>query len=188
MTPNGAAGGVDLPSPVDWADALDSLGGLDRSVPSVTWATPGATAAAVQLEDFCTTRLKIFDDDRNQPSVNALSGLSPWLHFGQIGAQRAVLEVKKQTSHSKGVAGFVEEAVVRRELSDNFCWYNSRYDNIEGAAGWAQETLRVHSLDPREHVYSEAELEAGRTHDDLWNAAQMQVVSEVSVSFLRPIG
>ncbi len=59
--------------------------------------------------------------------------------------QRAILEVKRRgKSYSKAVEAFVEEAVVRRELSDNFCFYNPKYDTIEGAYGWAQETLRVH--------------------------------------------
>jgi hypothetical protein len=47
--------------------------------------------------------------------------------------QRAVLYVKQHgKSHSESVASFVEEGVVRRELSDNFCYYNQHYDSIEG--------------------------------------------------------
>ena len=69
--------------------------------------------------------------------------------------QRAVLYVKKHgKSHSEGVSGFIEEAVVRRELSDNFCYYNTNYDKIKGATDWAQKTLNDHKKDKREHVYS----------------------------------
>ncbi len=37
--------------------------------------------------------------------------------------------VKKHGSSSE-VKEFVEEMVVRRELSDNFCYYNDNYDNL----------------------------------------------------------
>ena len=54
---------------------------------------------------------------------------------GQVSAQRAALYVKKHgKSHSKGVANFIEESIVRRELSDNFCFYNENYDNLDGAS------------------------------------------------------
>ena len=69
--------------------------------------------------------------------------------------QRAVIYVKKNgKSYSEGVASFVEEAVVRRELSDNFCYYNSNYDKIKGASDWAQKTLNDHKKDKREYIYS----------------------------------
>lgn len=42
------------------------------------------------------------------------------------------------------VQSFIEESVVRRELSDNFCFYQPHYDTLDGAAGWAKETLQVH--------------------------------------------
>lgn len=78
------------------------------------------------------------------------------------------------TSSTKGsVDAFVEEALVRRELADNFCFYNSKYDQIEGAHSWAQETLAIHAKDKREFLYSEEQLEKAQTHDNLWNAAQV---------------
>ena len=79
-----------------------------------------------------------------------------------------------QDLHNKdSVAAFIEEAVVRRELAENFCYYNQHYDSVEGAPAWAQETLRLHAGDKREAVYSEVQLEEGITHDPLWNAAQV---------------
>jgi deoxyribodipyrimidine photo-lyase len=63
--------------------------------------------------------------------------------------------------------------VVRRELSDNFCFYQEHYDSLEGAAGWAQDSLALHSKDHREWTYDETQLENAATHDDLWNAAQV---------------
>ena len=49
-----------------------------------------------------------------------------------------------KSKYSAGVDAYIEEAVIRRELSDNFCFYNENYDNIKGAAGWAQQTLDLH--------------------------------------------
>ena len=70
----------------------------------------------------------------------------------------------------------MEEGIVRRELADNFCFYNPHYDSLKGAAGWAQETHKVHAKDKREYVYTQEQLEQGKTHDKLWNAAQLEMV------------
>lgn len=50
------------------------------------------------------------------------------------------------------------------------------YDNLSGAAGWARESLEAHANDQREWTYSVQELEEAKTHEDLWNAAQLQLV------------
>jgi deoxyribodipyrimidine photo-lyase len=72
-------------------------------------------------------------------------------------------------------AAFLEELVVRRELSDNFCFYNPDYDNPNGFPDWAKRSLAAHKNDPREYVYALSEFEASKTHDDLWNAAQNEL-------------
>ena len=47
--------------------------------------------------------------------------------------QRCVLMVRQYRGRYKeSVESFIEEAVVRRELADNFCYYNKHYDSIEG--------------------------------------------------------
>lgn len=94
---------------------------------------------------------------------------------GQVSVQETILRVKQcsNSSTKSSVDSFIEEAVVRRELADNFCFYNSKYDQIEGAPLWAQETLSVHAKDEREYMYTEEQLEKAQTHDDLWNAAQV---------------
>lgn len=97
------------------------------------------------------------------------------LCVGQIGVQQAILRVKQcsNSSTKSSVDAFVEEAVIRRELADNFCFYNSQYDEIGGAPSWAQESLAVHAKDKRDYCYTEEQLEKAETHDDLWNAAQV---------------
>ena len=66
--------------------------------------------------------------------------------------------------------------IIRRELSDNFCFYNSSYDSVKCFPRWAAETLAKHREDPREHLYSLEEFKAAETHDPLWNAAQKEML------------
>jgi deoxyribodipyrimidine photo-lyase len=161
----------------------------DESVPAVKWAQPGTAAAKKNFESFVTTGgLSKFDSLRNNPNyTNICSGLSPWLNHGHMSFQRCMMAVKKFNRYATGSAAYIEEGLVRRELSDNYLFYTpDDYDKLTGAAGWAQETLQVHSSDPREYVYSLEELENGQTHDDLWNAAQLQAVREGRMhGFLR---
>merc|ERR1712087_1025500 len=108
---------------------------------------------------------------------SALSGLSPYLHFGQLSAQRMALLVKASGGSKPGIDAFLEEAVVRRELADNYCFYQPHYDSLKGAAGWAYESLQKHAADKREKQYTLEQLEAAKTHEDIWNAAQRQMVA-----------
>jgi len=99
------------------------------------------------------------------------------LHFGQLSAQRIALSASKhRAKYKEAVDGFLEELVVRRELADNFCEYTPNYDSLDCAAEWAKESLNVHRTDKREKLYSRDQLEQGRTHDELWNASQMEMV------------
>eukprot|EP00980_Cylindrotheca_fusiformis_P009191 scaffold2003_cov139-Cylindrotheca_fusiformis.AAC.7 len=168
--------------------ALESFLEWDDSVPAVEWAVPGTAAAKEKFESFLSTGLSKFDSLRNDPNQSYIcSGLSPWLNHGHISFQRLTMAVKKLNRHATGSASYIEEGLVRRELSDNFLFYTpDDYDKLTGAAGWAQESLELHSSDPREYLYSLEQLEAATTHDDLWNAAQLQVVREGRMhGFLR---
>lgn len=174
------------PEPIDWTKALESLK-VDMSVGEVDWIKPGYANAIGMLDSFINKRLKLFATKRNDPTIGALSNLSPYFHFGQISVQRAILEVSKHKSKSKeGVEAFCEEAIVRRELSDNFCFYNENYDNLKGVTDWARITLDAHRKDKRVYVYTRKELDESQTHDDLWNAAQIQLRKEGKMhGFLR---
>lgn len=81
---------------------------------------------------------------------------------------------------------FCEEAIIHRELADNFCYYNKNYDNLNGLYSWAFKTLNEHRDDERNPSYKLSEFEKPNTHDDLWNAAQLQLVREGKMHrFLR---
>lgn len=153
------------------------LAGKDAST-AVSSFVPGEKAARTIFSTFVKEKVHQYLE-RNDPTKDALSNLSPYLHFGMISAQRIVLDMlenKQVPVEAKEV--FLEELVVRRELADNFCFFNPHYDSPQCFPQWAQKTLAKHRADPREHVYSLKEFEEGNTHDSLWNAAQWELVHQ----------
>ena len=162
-------------APVDWEQAA-RFPAVDEHVPAVDWLQPGEKAARRMLRRFLDARLAAYPDQRNDPNENGQSDLSPYLHFGHIAAQRVALEVEESGAPRAARAAFLEELIVRRELSDNYCFYNPDYDRIAGFPQWARTTLDAHRRDPRLYLYSRDELEQAQTHDDLWNAAQLEMV------------
>ena len=135
------------------------------------WIIPGESASKNILGSFIDSKLTNYDERKNDPNFQQLSNLSPYLHFGQISAQRIALEL---TGHPNA-DNFLEQCIIRRELSDNFCYYNKQYDNFNGFPQWAKKSLNDHRNDPREYIYSYDEYENCATHDNLWNAAQMEM-------------
>lgn len=138
----------------------------------------GEKAAREVMNDFLNNKLDTYFTQRNNPTRNVISNLSPYLHFGQISAQRVALEVEKAKSDIKSKEAFLDELIVRKELADNFCHYNPLYDKFDGFPAWAKETLNSHRHDQRDHIYTLEELEAGKTYDPLWNASQMELLSK----------
>lgn len=168
-----------IPVPdIVWEDVLVNVE-INREVDKVDWCKPGYRGALIQLDSFIHERLQYYSDKRNNPTDDYCSGLSPWFHFGQISVQRVILEVQPyEFKYKKSVESYMEEAIIRRELSDNFCFYNKNYDKMEGAFAWAIDTLNNHRDDERQWIYTLEELEKSLTHEDLWNAAQNQLVKE----------
>ena len=162
-------------APNDWKVLHESLQ-VDDIADEVTWITPGEKAAAGMLDEFISDRLPRYHLDRNDPNMDAVSRLSPYMHFGQLAPQRVALEVRQADAPQEAKNAYLEELIVRRELSDNFCLYNDKYDRVEGFPDWAKKTLNEHRDDQREYTYSLEELERGQSHDRLWNAAQRQMV------------
>lgn len=162
--------------PVDWQAIRKTLR-VDRAVGEVDWLPPGAKAAQHRLRHFITHRLAAYPESARDPARDGLSHLSPYLHFGQLSAQRVALEVSAASAPAGARDAFLEELIVRRELADNYCLYQSHYDTAEGFPAWAAGTLKAHAADPRAILYDQARLDAADTHDDLWNAAQREMVT-----------
>lgn len=164
---------TDVPAP-DWTAVAAQLG-ADSSI-SLPLA-PGSAAARQRLDQFCGVGLARYGQWRNDPTADAQSLLSAYLNSGQLSAQRVALEVRHTTPPDDSQEAFLEELIVRRELSDNFCWYNEHYDALAGFPEWARTTLQEHQSDPRDYLYSRQQWEAAETHDELWNAAQIELLS-----------
>ncbi|MGD2294726.1 MAG: deoxyribodipyrimidine photo-lyase [Candidatus Aminicenantes bacterium] len=159
----------------DWSRVKRSLK-IDRKVFEVDWIKPGEKEAKQMLNNFIQHKLSGYGAKRNDPAQDGQSNLSPYLHFGHISAQRVAHEIQKRNPNASGKRAFLEELIVRRELADNFCFYNEFYDDFRGFPDWAKKTLDEHRHDRREYLYSLEQFETGQTHDDLWNASQGEMV------------
>ncbi len=156
----------------------------------------GEQAAHEQLNEFINNNLTSYSLNRNNPELQAQSNLSPYLHYGFISSLRIALEIisivddpsslfgRNKVTEENGysdimvsAASFLEELIVRKELSENYCLYNHNYDNFNGAKPWARESLDDHKKDQKEFVYTTDELENSKTHDPAWNAAQNQMTT-----------
>ncbi len=159
----------------DWAKIRDGLR-VDKSLAPVDWIKPGSTAGEKALEHFVQEKLALYDQKRNDPNEEMVSGLSPYLHFGQLSSQHVALRVYAAGVKNEAKEAFLEELIVRKELSDNFCWYEPSYGQFKAFPGWAKKTLDEHRGDEREYLYTLEQFEQARTHDSLWNAAQVEMV------------
>lgn len=161
---------LELKKPQDIVTQLSS----DDSVNPAPYLHGGTSIARRHLQDFITTRLDDYHLFRNDPSRKNQSNMSPYLHFGQISPLFIALQVR--TTKSPGKAAYLEELIVRRELSINYVHYNPQYHTLQGLPQWAQVTLRDHHMDPREYNYSLDAFEQAKTHDPYWNAAQREMM------------
>ncbi len=160
---------------LDIGDTNKVLSGLkiDRSVTRVASFRGGTSEAKRHFDSFLKKKLRHFEELRNDPTVDYLSNLSPYLHFGQISPLYVALRALR--TESPGKEAFLEELLVRRELSMNFVYYNGSYDSYDGLPPWAKRTLGEHRKDRREYFYTLRELEDAKTHDPYWNAAQEEM-------------
>lgn len=160
-------------------------------------AAGGEGAASTTMKRFFAKRFARYGEHRNDPEDEAASGLSPYLHFGQISAHEVVQQVFKTekweperlASTTKGsregwwglsgtAEAFLDELITWREIGFNMCAHVPNYDRYESLPDWARKTLAKHAKDERPYVYEAQQLEAADTHDKLWNAAQRQLVRE----------
>ena len=158
----------------------------------------GASAAHKCLRRFLDKRFGRYFEERNLPEEEVTSGLSPYLHFGHIGAHEifdrivnrepwSVEKVLDQKATGKRAGwwglsetaeGFLDQLITWRELGYNMCWQRPDYDQYDSLPEWARTTLEEHACDPRDPCYTREQFEQATTHDELWNAAQRQLVTE----------
>ena len=204
-----SGGPASLPDLSRWAAAgpdvvrIERLA-LDHEVGPVA-LTGGPVTGGEVLARFLESGLGRYADERNVVEGGAASGLSPWLHFGHVGAHEVIRKVldgdgwaperlaEKVTAKRAGwwgasapVEAFLDECITWRELGANFCHHTADPYAWESLPDWARRTMEEHADDPRPHLYELAALEAGETHDPLWNAAQAQLRGEGRIhNYLR---
>lgn len=150
----------------------------DKHIGELTWIQPGERAAHRAMQQALDSLLPNYATDRNDPCKKAQSGLSPYLHFGHLAPQKlALLATSHPDLSTESREAFLEELIVRRELADNFCLYEPRYDSFDGFHPWAQKSLNEHRGDTRDYTYTLTEFEQARTHDQLWNSCQLDLAS-----------
>lgn len=174
---------------------LESLP-IDHRVRGVT-TRGGERVAQGRLKTFLAERLENYSEARNEPGQEATSGLSPYLHFGNISSHEIFAELMKRekwseerlalrTTGSKegwwgvrpAAEAFLDQFVTWRELGFNMATYRDDYDRYDSLPEWAKATLAKHARDERSFVYTLKDFAGARTHDPLWNAAQRELVSE----------
>jgi len=157
----------------------------------------GERAARDALSKFLDDHLESYSAERNEPDRSATSGLSPYLHFGHISVHEMFSTIVKRQGWSPekislvphgrrldwwglspAVEEFFDQLITWRELGFNFSSHRSDCDRFESLPDWAKRTLTRHARDERAHVYTLADFASANTHDDLWNAAQRQLVRE----------
>lgn len=183
---------------------LDSIP-IDHGVRPSDAMAGGPAEASRRLKSFVSAVLPGYGDDRNHPDKRATSGLSPYLHFGHISAHEIFDALLKQESWTPDRASaangknigfwntsapaeaFLDQLLTWRELGFNMTFRNpDDYDRYESLPDWALKTLRQHASDPRPAIYSLEQFERSQTHDEIWNAAQRELVTTgVMHNYLR---
>lgn len=166
--------------------ALAATCDIDHTVRPSTTIRGGQRAAQARLTAFLGTGLQRYAEDRGDPNhPEAVSGLSPYLHFGNISPQDVLLAARAVAPPDQ-YARFQDELLVWRELAHNFCHHDPKHRTLDAVPAWARKELDDHADDPRPARYSLEELERGETASALWNAAQRCYVRDgIMPNYLR---
>ena len=173
---------VKAPARFDWGFAplrapWTDVSGVPEHPAPVAGVRGGRAAGLARLRDFLQLGLTGYAENRNEPASGSSSWMSPWLHFGFVGATEIALAVKAAHAPEQDEESYLEELLVRRELALNFCARVKNYGSVTALPTWAQRSLAAHEADPRELVPLE-DLEAARSPDPVWNASHRQLLEE----------
>jgi deoxyribodipyrimidine photo-lyase len=177
---------------------------IDHEV-ATTETKGGPREAERVMKGFVQNRLSLYPENRNHPDEEGASGLSPYLHFGHISVYEVFHHIAEQEGWSpedlsqKATGGrsgwwgmgeaaeaFLDELITWRELGYNMTWQSDGYDRYESLPDWALKTLADHERDKRPHLYTLDQFRNAQTHDELWNAAQTQLLREGRIhNYLR---
>ena len=170
---------VDCPETLATIDGINKLVAecdIDHDVkPSLVYKG-GTINGRTRLKKFVDEILPDYATARNKPDRDGASRLSSYLHFGFLSPLEIALAVQNSAAPPESKDAYLEELIVRRELSFNFTRRNPNHDSLASLPAWVQKTMREHIDDVRQFTYTLEELENAKTHDELWNAAQREMV------------
>ena len=149
---------------------------IDHSVQPSPIYQGGTKNGRKRLKKFIEEILPNYDQSRNKPEIDGSSRLSSYLHFGFLSSLEIAFAVKESDAPNASKDAYLEELIVRRELSYNFTRHNKNYDSLKSLPDWANKTMREHIDDQRPITYSLEQLERAETYDELWNATQREMV------------
>ena len=165
--------GLDLSNIEKVLDGLD----LDNSVGALSHLYKGGSSEAEKMfRRFLKSNFGTYDGNRNQPQTDDVSHMSKYLHFGHVSPIQLALEAQSSDAGKANIDSFIEELIVRRELTFNFVFFTPDYDAYSNLPDWAKKTLEEHKEDRREHTYTRKQLESAGTHDPYWNAAMKEML------------
>lgn len=170
---------IDCPETLVTADNIRDLVAtcdIDHTVPASEHYRGGTIEGRERLRKFVDEILPDYDTARSKPDRDGSSRLSAYLHFGYLSPLEIALAVRDADAPQESIDAYLEELIVRRELSYNMTLFNDKYDSLEALPAWVHKTMRAHAGDERQYVYSLEQLENGETQDELWNAAQREMV------------
>ncbi|HMQ04474.1 MAG TPA: deoxyribodipyrimidine photo-lyase [Pyrinomonadaceae bacterium] len=150
---------------------------IDHSVPASNIYRGGTANGRIRLKKFVDEILPDYEKARNKPDRDGSSRLSAYLHFGFLSPLEIALAVQDADAPQESKDAYLEELIVRRELSFNMTRHNVNYDSLAALPPWVHRTMREHANDERQFTYTLEQLEAGETHDELWNACQREMVA-----------
>jgi deoxyribodipyrimidine photo-lyase len=155
----------------------------------------GSVDAEKRLKKFFSVTIDKYNDDRNHPDEHATTGLSPHLHFGHVSAHEVVAKLLDHEdwtpdraskpngkNHgfwniSAGGEAFLDQVLTWREMGFNMSFREpNKYDKFDSLPDWAKATHAEQASTERPIVYSLEQFERAETHDELWNAAQREIV------------
>lgn len=152
---------------------------INHTIPLSKSYRGGTTEARACLEQFLVSRLSRYSKESGQPSKKATSELSPYLHFGHISALEVALAVRRYAAEHRLIADeFLEELIVRRELAFNFSRWTPDNETLRVLPDWCLKTIAKHADDPRPVTYTFEQFRDAQTHDPLWNATQLEILTE----------
>ena len=168
---------------------------IDHSVPPSPVLAGGPSEADRRFEKFLQQTLLRYDSDRNHPDEYATTAMSAYLHFGHFSAFELVdrlLEADEWSpdhvaapngknhgfwNASESAEALLDQVLTWREMGFNLTHRNpDTYDQYDSLPDWSRKTLESTLGDERPSLYTLEQFEAAETHDELWNAAQREIV------------